>query len=74
MSETKSLLITGFHTKLQNFLARETGLNCREVNKVQKVNEKDINSEAVLTVTLSLDPQASPVLQSGDSFRENGNF
>lgn len=40
---------------------------CRELNKVHKANEKDINSEAVLTIILSHGPQASAVLQSGGS-------
>lgn len=42
--------MTGFHTELQNSLTREIGMICREVNKVQKENEKDIDSEAVLTI------------------------
>lgn len=74
MSETKSLLIIGFHTILQNFLTREIGMICREVNKVQKVNENDINSEVVLTIILPCGPQASPLLQSGGNVKENGNF
>lgn len=45
---------------------------CREVNKVQKVNER--NSEAVLTIVLSRGSRASAVLQSGGSFKESGNF
>lgn len=44
------------------------------MSKVQKVNEKGINSEAVLTIILSCGPQASALLQSGGSFTENGNF
>lgn len=67
-------MITGFHTKLHNFLTREIGLIYRKVSKVQKVNEKDINSEAVLTTILSCGPQAPELLQSGSSFTENGNF
>lgn len=38
-----------------------------ERNKDQKANEKDINSEEVLTIILSHCPQASAVLQSGGS-------
>lgn len=47
---------------------------CREVNKVQKVNERERNSEAVLTIVLSRGSRASAVLQSGGSFKESGNF
>lgn len=44
---------------------------CREVNKVQKENKKDKNSEAVLTIIPCHGLQASLILQSGGSFREN---
>lgn len=47
---------------------------CREVNKVQKENKKDKNSEAVLTIIPCHGLQASVILQSGGSFRENGIF